>query len=260
MESAILIILALGGLGAVGVGVILLVVYLRGSSRNPYSNPVVYGNLVQCPRCNYMNPLDSGACLNCRLPLQHSRQPYQAPPSPTHPTLPPQYPQRPMPPANAPAHYAAPTQAQPQATAPRPTARRAQPPDPHTYDPVAASGEGVTVPAPPPRGMAPAANRPANMPRAWLEGIAGVAAGQHMALNQPEMVFGRSTQCDVQVYDPKVSRQHFSIRYGNGVFVLQDLDSSSGTHINGKAVWEQQLRNGDQIQIGDSAMIFRIEP
>ena len=98
------------------------------------------------------------------------------------------------------------------------------------------------------------------MPKAWLEGESGVIAGQRTILVQTDTLFGRSTQCDVQIYDPKVSRQHFIIRYGEGAFFLQDQDSSRGTMINGEPVTAQRLQNGDRIELGDSLLIFHVEP
>jgi pSer/pThr/pTyr-binding forkhead associated (FHA) protein len=104
----------------------------------------------------------------------------------------------------------------------------------------------------------PPASNP-TMPRAWLEGESGMIAGQRTDLVQTDTLFGRSTQCDVQVFDPKVSRQHFVIRYGNGAFFLQDQGSSRGTLINGARVTAQRLNDGDRIEFGDTSMIFHVE-
>jgi pSer/pThr/pTyr-binding forkhead associated (FHA) protein len=112
-----------------------------------------------------------------------------------------------------------------------------------------------TAPAP----DVPAVPRPADMPNAWLEGTAGVAQDQRIALVRADTMVGRSTACDVQIYDPKVSRKHFLIRYGNGAFFLQDQESSRGTFINGERVMAQRLKDGDRIEMGDSGLIFRIE-
>ncbi|MBN1565559.1 MAG: hypothetical protein JXA10_17070, partial [Anaerolineae bacterium] len=151
MEGAILFMMALGGLGAFGVGVVLLVMYWR-SGRRSIGEPIVYGNLVQCPRCEYMNPLDSAACLNCQLPLSHQRRAYQPPPSPTYPTLPPQYAQRPAPPPNVPAQYAAPPN-QDATVAQVRTPVMPKPPSPQSYDPSYAPPtvrRAAPQPAPPP--------------------------------------------------------------------------------------------------------------
>ena len=139
VEGAILLLMALGGLGAFNVGVILLYLYWR-SGRSAHDEPTVYGNLVQCPRCSYMNPLDSAVCLSCQYPFSHQRQTaYQPPPSPTYPTLPPQYAPRPVPPPNAPAHYTRPNSGLPMPNADQTVVQShtplAHPPSPQSYDP-----------------------------------------------------------------------------------------------------------------------------
>lgn len=249
MEGIILFIVALGALTAFGAGIVLLVLYFRSGREGDYQRqePVRYGNLVQCPRCGYMNPADSAACLNCRLPFTHARRPIPPVAMPTYPTVPPtsSYPApRPTPPKPAvpPAG----------ATIPQP-ARRAPTPSP------------VPVPAPVPDRTSPAPDvpmvpRPADMPNAWLEGAAGVAQDQRIVLARADTMVGRSTSCDVQIYDPKVSRKHFLIRYGNGAFFLQDQESSRGTFINGERVMAQRLKDGDRIELGDSELVFRIGP
>jgi pSer/pThr/pTyr-binding forkhead associated (FHA) protein len=97
------------------------------------------------------------------------------------------------------------------------------------------------------------------MPKAWLEGTGGAMSGRRTVIQQADTLVGRSTVCDVQVYDPKVSRKHFRIRYGNGAFFMQDQQSSRGTLINGERVMAQKLANGDRIDIGDTSMTFHIE-
>jgi pSer/pThr/pTyr-binding forkhead associated (FHA) protein len=97
------------------------------------------------------------------------------------------------------------------------------------------------------------------MPHAWLEGIGGAMLGQTAVLDQTDMLVGRSTACDVQVFDPKVSRRHFLIRFGNGAFFLQDQQSSRGTHVNGERVMAQRVDDGDRIDLGDTSMILHVE-
>ena len=244
MEGLILILVALGALLAFGAGIILLVMYFRSGRES--SQPVRYGNLVQCPRCGYMNPGDSAACLNCRQPFTHTRQPIVPPaPTPTYPTIPPTASYQPPPPS------------------PSPLAGRGQPPQ--TYVPPAGATVRRQV-APEPRRTPPApmqppvsAAAPGVMPTAWLEGVAGVMAEQRVVLAQADTMVGRSTVCDVQIYDAKVSRKHFLIRYANGAFFLQDQESSRGTFINGERVMAQRLNNGDRIELGDSSLIFHVE-
>ncbi|GEM_PF-1318080 len=238
MESAILLIVAVSALGAFITGIVLLALYWRANRRSharPHE-PAIYGNLVQCPKCGYMNPLESAACLNCRAPLPrpHGYQP------------PPPYPTYPAPPSTRP--MGSPV------VAPRPDAPTFAPESrPITSPSVAAP----LSPPSAPRTVRP--QRPPDMPHAWLEGVSGAMIGQRVILQQADTLIGRSTVCDVQIYDPKVSRKHFRIRYGNGAFYLQDQQSSRGTQINGERVMAQKLHDGDRIEIGDTALVFHIE-
>jgi transcriptional regulator with GAF, ATPase, and Fis domain len=56
--------------------------------------------------------------------------------------------------------------------------------------------------------------------------------------------------------DPAVAPQHCSITESSGSFTLRDLDSPSGTYVNGIPVCERVLSFGDQISIGDSSFLF----
>lgn len=92
----------------------------------------------------------------------------------------------------------------------------------------------------------------------WLEGVGGVIAGQSFALYRDEMVMGRSRVCDVQIADPKVSRQHAMIRLYKGHYFLQDMESSRGTAVNQSRVDNHLLKQGDEIRIGDTLFIFHL--
>lgn len=75
-------------------------------------------------------------------------------------------------------------------------------------------------------------------------------------LDKPAMVVGRDERCDIPIDNLGVSRNHCQfIRRGDG-FLLQDMNSSNGTYVNGKRVSEQALTNNDQILIGKYSMIF----
>ncbi len=252
VEGVILIFVALGAVLAFGAGIILLVLYFRSGREDNYEPQefVRYGNLVQCPRCGYMNPADSAACLNCRLPFTRGHQP-MPPMIAQQPTIPPTAyqppPVRPTPPPS----YAPPPPSG--ATVPREVKRTPPPPVPTPPE------VQRTVPAQAAPKAVPTDAAESPKLSAWLEGKTGALANQRIVLAQADTVIGRSTSCDVQIYDPKVSRKHFVIRYGNGAFFLQDQDSSRGTYINGERVMAQRLNDGDRIDLGDTSLVFHIE-
>lgn len=92
----------------------------------------------------------------------------------------------------------------------------------------------------------------------WLEGIGGVISGQKINIYREEVLLGRSRVCDVQIQDPKVSRQHALLRLYNGRYFIQDMQSSRGTLVNNRSVDTHLLADGDEIRLGDSTMIFHL--
>lgn len=64
-----------------------------------------------------------------------------------------------------------------------------------------------------------------------------------------EMRVGRSTDCDVTIEDPRVSRNHALLRVEEPKVMLEDLGSANGTLVNGlKLVGSVELANGDDLQ------------
>jgi pSer/pThr/pTyr-binding forkhead associated (FHA) protein len=70
---------------------------------------------------------------------------------------------------------------------------------------------------------------------------------------------GRLSHNSVVVSESQVSRQHCSITRESGQYRLRDLDSYNGTFVNGYAVRERWLREGDLIQIGNSQFFFWLQ-
>ena len=68
---------------------------------------------------------------------------------------------------------------------------------------------------------------------------------------QQPTVIGRSEQCDIVLVSRRVSRRHVRIRWQINAFVLEDLASKNGTHVNGvHCIEPTPLQNGDVIQLG----------
>jgi predicted component of type VI protein secretion system len=70
-------------------------------------------------------------------------------------------------------------------------------------------------------------------------------------------VLGRVTGCDLVIDDGKCSRRHARICVEGSVVEIEDLQSSNGTLLNGKPVQRRMLRDGDQIQIGKTVIVYR---
>jgi hypothetical protein len=67
---------------------------------------------------------------------------------------------------------------------------------------------------------------------------------------------GRRDDNDLVIDNLRVSRLHAQIRKTKGGFMLFDIDSTSGTKVNGLLIKQHQLVNGDVIEIADVPIIF----
>lgn len=77
-------------------------------------------------------------------------------------------------------------------------------------------------------------------------------------LSQSVTRIGRAADSDLVVHDDKqVSRYHAEIRREGGAYVLRDLQSRNGTHVNGRPVTTHRLRDGDQIAVGQARLTYR---
>ncbi len=71
-----------------------------------------------------------------------------------------------------------------------------------------------------------------------------------------EVVIGRSPECQVVLKDFGISRQHAKITVGEDGVRIMDLRSKNGTQVNGVAVVEAPLKDGDRILLGKFQLTF----
>jgi len=69
-------------------------------------------------------------------------------------------------------------------------------------------------------------------------------------------VIGRLPDCAVSLADGQVSRRHAEVRPLGEGFAVADLGSMNGTTVNGVAVRERELEDGDEIGIGSTTIRF----
>jgi FHA domain len=67
---------------------------------------------------------------------------------------------------------------------------------------------------------------------------------------QEELVIGRHPDCEVVMTNATVSRRHARLIFRDGGWIIQDLESTNGTRLNGKLVGRCRLRPGDQLALG----------
>ncbi|MBL8724492.1 MAG: FHA domain-containing protein [Planctomycetes bacterium] len=89
-----------------------------------------------------------------------------------------------------------------------------------------------------------------------MSGYFSLADGRALPLHHG-FVVGRTAGCDLVIDDSKASRRHLRVIVEAGVAEVEDLDSSNGTLLNGKPVTRRLLRDGDQVQIGKTVLVYR---
>uniref|UniRef100_A0AAU2JTV3 DUF3662 and FHA domain-containing protein n=1 Tax=Streptomyces sp. NBC_00049 TaxID=2903617 RepID=A0AAU2JTV3_9ACTN len=128
------------------------------------------------------------------------------------------------------------------------------------YPPVAAP---PMPSAPPPGGPAP--RRPAPVGPGAAAPVAGASGprrhwieinGTRHQISRPTLVLGRSTEADVRIDDPGVSRRHCEIRTGTPS-TIQDLGSTNGIVVDGQHTTRATLRDGSRIVVGSTTIIYR---
>jgi pSer/pThr/pTyr-binding forkhead associated (FHA) protein len=73
------------------------------------------------------------------------------------------------------------------------------------------------------------------------------------------LIIGRAQDCDVRIRDIRLSRHHCRIEpTRGGAWTVIDLGSRNGTHVDGKQVTRQGLRDGDVLLIGNAVVRFHI--
>ncbi len=70
------------------------------------------------------------------------------------------------------------------------------------------------------------------------------------------ITLGRGDENDIVIDDPKASRHHALIRPSSRGWILEDLDSTNGSRVNGFRTSAQLLSDRDQITLGATAFLF----
>lgn len=94
------------------------------------------------------------------------------------------------------------------------------------------------------------------MPKANLLVIRGVDQGARHELDEEEVTIGRGFKNRLRILDTEMSRNHAMIHFDDGAFIFSDRNSSNGSFVNGLQVKSHRLISGDQIQIGQTTLLF----
>ena len=79
---------------------------------------------------------------------------------------------------------------------------------------------------------------------------------KEVQLTKDKTTLGRRPYNDIVIDNLAVSGEHAVLQMNGGDVVLEDLNSTNGTYLNGKTVKKQQLQNGDSIEIGKYKIKF----
>jgi hypothetical protein len=107
------------------------------------------------------------------------------------------------------------------------------------------------------RNQAAAQRRPEQTYDWILEIESGPLAGQRYGL-EGSIVVGRSTECDLTIPVPRISRQHARFTVSGDKLLVEDLKSANGTAVNGTRINSAfSLSHQDKVEILD--VIIRIK-
>ena len=71
-----------------------------------------------------------------------------------------------------------------------------------------------------------------------------------------EVLIGRDQGCDIQIFSRAVSREHCAIERTKAGLLLKDLDSSSGTYVDGEKIDSTPLSTGMEARVGPAILRF----
>ena len=82
---------------------------------------------------------------------------------------------------------------------------------------------------------------------------------QEFDLAGPEVVIGRSPDCQITIEDPLISRRHARVLVRDDAAFVSDLGSRNGVRVNGRLIkGEHALKDGDRIRLGTQELLFSV--
>lgn len=87
--------------------------------------------------------------------------------------------------------------------------------------------------------------------------LKGADEGKRLELTTPVVTLGRDVSNQFRLHDTESSRRHAELRrLPSGDYQIVDLGSSNGTFVNRKPVQAHALQPGDEIQIGQTILVY----
>ncbi len=79
---------------------------------------------------------------------------------------------------------------------------------------------------------------------------------KEVQLTKDRTTLGRRPYNDIVIDNLAVSGEHAVLQMSGADVFLEDLNSTNGTYVNGKAIKKQHLQNGDTVEIGKYKIKF----
>jgi transcriptional regulator with AAA-type ATPase domain len=99
----------------------------------------------------------------------------------------------------------------------------------------------------------------ASSTRPSLKVLRGKANKEEIFLGREKILIGRANTNDLVLQDPKVSRTHAEVYFRDGLYYIQDLQSTNGVSVEGRRIQCLALKGGTRILLGDTEFLFRQE-
>jgi hypothetical protein len=107
-------------------------------------------------------------------------------------------------------------------------------------------------------GANPASAKPAEQKATKIVVTAGEKIGTEIALSGRQLTIGRAGDSDLIVDDEFTSTHHAKLIFINGEWLIQDLDSTNGTLLDGKKVATTTVvPMNTQVRVGQTAFELR---
>ncbi|MBK7052720.1 MAG: FHA domain-containing protein [Rhodoferax sp.] len=79
---------------------------------------------------------------------------------------------------------------------------------------------------------------------------------KEVQLTKDRTTLGRRPYNDIVIDNLAVSGEHAVLQMSGNEVIIEDLNSTNGTYVNGKAAKKQALRNGDSVEVGKYKIKF----
>lgn len=84
----------------------------------------------------------------------------------------------------------------------------------------------------------------------------GAMAGSRYLVEGEFTTIGRHPESDIFLDDVTVSRRHAQVHRDGDAFLISDVGSLNGTYLNRSRIETENLRSGDEVQIGKFKLVF----